>query len=207
MQALLSLLFVFAVLPLAGQQATKFKLEDVATIEVPNALELQSKDYQEKGREYYEKFNFYPVPGRAVFQQLGVNDLDRDALSLYVRIIHETRLGAEGDFPEVGVDPEVSDADIAEVNAGMKAQMMQTNAMGFELTRWIGTEMVILNGQHALHVAYERRMNSNPVVRVDRYSFFNNDRMQVLTLSYRLSETARWQPILESALNSYRIIR
>jgi len=50
-------------------------------------------------------------------------------------------------------------------------------------------------------------METNPVVRVDRYSFFNDDRLQVLTMSYRKSEAARWKQIHERALASYRVIR
>jgi hypothetical protein len=89
----------------------------------------------------------------------------------------------------------------------MKEQMMAPQPMGIKVTRWLGTKIVKLNGQYALHIAYERQMETNPVVRVDRYSFFNDDQMHVLTMSYRKAEETRWKHIHERALVSYRVIR
>jgi|AntRauTorckE5430_2_1112549.scaffolds.fasta_scaffold24246_2 hypothetical protein len=50
----LSFAFVFTVLPLASQQVTKFNLEQVATIEVSTAMELQNKTYRQKAQSYYQ---------------------------------------------------------------------------------------------------------------------------------------------------------
>jgi hypothetical protein len=207
MKLLLSLLFTFSSLLLASQAVPKFNLEEVATIEVPAAMELQDKAYQKDAQPYYDQYGFVPVPGRAVFQQSGVNERKKDALALYTRIIHETNREAKGDFPRLGVDPEVGPQDLKEIDEVMKEQMMAPQPMGIKVTRWLGTKIVKLNGQYALHIAYERQMETNPVVRVDRYSFFNDDQMHVLTMSYRKAEETRWKHIHERALVSYRVIR
>lgn len=207
MKFLLSLLFTFSSLFLASQEVAKYNLEEVATIEVPAAMELQSKAYQQAGKAFYDQFNFIPVAGRAVFQQAGVNELDKAAMALYTRVIHETNRGSRGDFPTAGTDPGFSLLDLQEIDESMKQPMMKPQPMGLRVTKWLGTKLVKLNGQYALHVAYERQMENNPVVRVDRYSFFNDDRLQVLTMSYRISEAARWKPIHERILDSYRIVR
>jgi hypothetical protein len=203
----LSFAFVFTILPLASQEVTKFNLEQVATIEVSTAMELQNKAYRQKAQSYYNKHNLVLAPGRAVFQQVGVNELQKEALALYARIIHETKRGDYGDFPQVGVDPEISAQDLADINEDIKDQMMAPQPMDVKVTKWIGTDIVKLNGQYALHIAYVRRMDTKPLVRVDRYSFFNNNRLQNLTLSYRLSEAERWKPVLAYALDSYRVSR
>ncbi|TXF86305.1 hypothetical protein FUA23_19495 [Neolewinella aurantiaca] len=207
MKSILSLFLITFPLLLACQTMPRFDLEGVATIEVSSAMELQNDAYRNAAKSYYDQHNFVPVPGRAVFQQSGVNERKQDALALYTRIIHETKRGAKGDFPRLGEDPEMSLQDIEEINAVMKEQMMAPQPMGIKITKWLGTNIVNLNGQYALHIAYERQMKSNPVVRVDRYSFFNDDLLQVLTMSYRKTEEDRWKKIHEQALASYRVVR
>jgi hypothetical protein len=53
MKLLLSLLFTFSSLLLASQAVPKFNLEEVATIEVPAAMELQDKAYQKDAQPYF----------------------------------------------------------------------------------------------------------------------------------------------------------
>jgi len=141
MKSTFSILLFICPLLLICQTVPKFNLEEVATIEVPTAMELQDKAYQKDAQPYYDQHGFVPVPGRAVFQQSGVNERKKEALALYARIIHETMRGNSGDFPSLGVDPEMGPQDLKEIDEMMRGQLKAQQAMGITVTKWLGTDI------------------------------------------------------------------
>ena len=191
---------------LCSQSVIKYNLTNAATIELPEDLEPQSKDYRVKGEAYKKLYGVELSDERIVFQQRGLNSGAKSAFDKYVRVIHEMVKGSSGDYPKHTEDPEFSSTDIDELNDYLKNQFSSNLGPNQKMVTWNKISVEKINDSYCMHISYVRQMGSNPKVQVDRYSFFNNDRINNLTLSYRLSEASQWENLLATALKSYKII-
>ena len=72
------------------------------------------------------------------------------------------------------------------------------------LIEWMPIEFKKINEMCVLHISFIRSgFNGN--VKVDEYSFFNNDLQHNLILSYRVNEEDYWKQDFEKILNSFTI--
>ena len=46
-------------------------------------------------------------------------------------------------------------------------------------------------------------MGDNPIVKVEKYNFFNSDEAVEITLSYRITESSIWKNDFEKAVNYF----
>jgi hypothetical protein len=198
---------------LTFSQSTDFdnyRILEVGSISIPNNMEIQSGNYKKISeiyqKEISKKFGYEVSDNRVVFQQKGVNDLDKQALATYVRVILETDIGNFGDYEKLSTKLIATPQEISDISKEYKTQMQQSFAgTGMQLITWYGVSIVTINGRTALKISYLRQLNDKPFVVVNMYRFQNNDRLHTLTLSYRQSDEATWKSLLTKIANSFII--
>jgi hypothetical protein len=209
MKKTISLAICILVTAISFSQSIEFdnyRILGVGSISIPNNLELQSGNYKKFSDGISEKLGYEVSDNRIIFQQKGLNDLAKQGFASYVRVIIETEIGNFGDYDKLSTKFTATPQEISEISKEFKSQAQQGFAgTGLKLRTWYGTSVVTLNGRTALKVSYLRQLNDQPYVLVNMYRFQNNDRLHTLTLSYRQSDEATWQPLLTKITNSFNI--
>jgi hypothetical protein len=198
---------------LSFSQSTDFenyRILEVGSISIPNNMEIQSGNYKKLSETYQKemskKFGFEVSDNRVVFQQKGLNELEKKGLASYARVILETEIGNYGDFEKLTTKFSATTQEISEISKELKSQIQQSfTGTGLKLINWYGVSIVSINGRTALKISYLRQLNDNPYVVVNMYRFQNNDRLHSLTLSYRQSDETTWKPLFTKIANSFTI--
>ncbi len=173
-------------------------------------MEIQSGEYKKYMDGFHEKhgklFGYEIYDNRVVFQQKGLNDLDEEGFKTYARVILETSIGNFGDFTKLETTLNVTQTELSEINRASKKQLMDSfSGTSLRLIKWYGVSFITVNGYAAVKMSYTRQAADKPNVVVDLYSFQNNDRIHVLTLSYRQSDELLWKPLFNDVLDSFTI--
>ena len=213
MKQIITLLTCILISTVSFSQSADFenyRILEVGSISIPNNMEIQSGNYK-KFSEIYEKgmskkFGYEISDNRIVFQQKGLNDLEKQGFASYVRVILETEIGNFGDFDKLTTKLTATPQEIADISKEVKSQMQQSFAgTGLKLITWYGVSIVTINGKTALKISYLRQLNDNPYVIVNMYRFQNNDRLHSLILSCRQSDETTWKPLFAKIANSFTI--
>jgi hypothetical protein len=192
-------------LPIVASNWERISVKDLGSFDLPPTMEVQSDKY----RVFFDKVNklrYYDTP-QLTAQPIGVNDLVKEGLEKYARVMIETDIGKFGDFEKLNFNiTEYTQADIAEMNNEFKQNIRQNlQQVNIKIIEWYPIKFETINGMSCIHISYKRQLNSNPHVLVHMYYFPNYDRMHTLTLSYRLSEVDYWKSDFAKILNSFRI--
>lgn len=188
-------------------QYTTYTIENVGSISITDEMELQGGSYREKVNDFLHSFSEYNIgyEDRIVFQPNGINSYDK-LNQTYARIIIETEYGYFDTL--TSTKPVVSVKEMRELNTMFKNQLIQGfKGTQLSLVEFYGVSLEKINNQVSLKISYTRRLNDNPLVRVDMYKFQNKDRMHTLTLSYRIDHQHRWKDKLTYSLNSFKIFK
>ena len=213
MKQVITLLTCILLSTVSFSQSTDFenyRILEVGSISIPNNMEIQSGNYKKFSEIYVKgmgkKFGYEISDNRIVFQQKGLNDLEKQGFASYVRVILETEIGNFGDFDKLTTKLTATPQEIADISKELKSQMQQSFAgTGLKLITWYGVSIVTVNGKTALKISYLRQLNDNPYVIVNMYRFQNNDRLHSLILSCRQSDETTWKPLFEKIANSFTI--
>lgn len=202
---------VFVAFSSFAQTSTEnYLLKNIGYISIPSSMEIQSGNYKKFAEKYQEeygkKFGYEVSDNRIVFQQKGLNNLDKSSFTSYARVILETTIGNFGDFEKLTTKLTATASELAELNTQLKTQIEQSFiGTGLKLISWYGASIATVNGRTALKISYLRQLNDNPYVTVSMYQFHNNDRMHQLTLSYRQQDADTWKTAYANILTSFKI--
>lgn len=213
MKQIIILLLCITVSLISFSQSTDFenyRILELGSISIPNNMEIQSGNYKKLAETYQKemskKFGYEVSDNRIVFQQKGLNELEKKGLASYVRVILETQIESYGSFEKLTKKLTATQQEISEMSTEFKNQFEQGFAgTGLKLITWYGVSIVTINGRNALKISYLRQLSDKPYVVVNIYRFQNNDRLHSLTLSYRQSDEATWKPLLTKVANSFSI--
>lgn len=180
-------------------------VKDVGNFDLPPSLEIQEGKYKKFVDEYRNLIGFEATQITA--QQKGLNDLDPTDFQKYARVILETEYGKPNDYEKLDFNiNEYSNSDIKDLNNDFLQQIRQNfDLASIKLIEWYPLKMEIINNMSCIHISYLRQLRENPYVFVNIYMFYNYDRVHVLTLSYRISETNYWKADFQKILYSFRI--
>lgn len=184
----------------------KINISGFGSFEFPSTMEIQKGLF----REYVNnglKDLFAIDSSQITFQQYGLNEGNNESFKRFARIILKTRFGAKGDFKKLDFkNDEIFEKQLKELNSTQMLEQKQKLEMaGGKLVDWIPAKYEIINGFSCVHICYSRQLNNNPIVMVNEYLFYNNDRFHSLTMSYRVSETEYWKSDYEGVLKSVKI--
>ena len=187
-----------------------YKIVNVGTISIPTNMEMQSASYK-KGSELFQaeqnkRLGNEIFDNRVVFQQKGLNNLEKQNFATYARVVLETNISNYGDFEKLNVQFSASASELKELNDQFREQVQDSFAgTGLRMIRWNGVSVTTVNGKSCIKTSYVRQLENRPFVIVNIYRFQNNDRMHTLTLSYSQDDETTWKPLFSNILNSFRI--
>lgn len=203
-------------------------IEGLGTIDIPNALEVQSDEYAQFAGRIWDEFSLTDetakkiekarrkeakaaadIPGtlpegqlgRVVLQPAGMNVFDPKATEHYFRIIIETDRANIGDVG--GLDDRL---DLSELELDEASKMFESSIppqFRNTVIEHYPAQVAKAGAADAVCVGYRRRGLRGPVV-VTKYMVQNYDRMHFLTISYRESEGTIWRQYVPAILSSLR---
>ena len=187
------------------QNWNRIYIKNSGNFDLPSTMEIQTGKYKQILNELYKRME-WDTP-QLVAQQKGLNDFSKGGFEKYARVMFETSLGSYGDYEKLNFNISTySQSDINELNNTFKQQIQESFiGTGLKLIEWYPTLIEKVNGMSCIHIRYKRQLQDKPVVLVNIYQVHNNDRMHILTLSYRLSEENYWKSDYETILKSFRI--
>jgi len=186
---------------------TTVNLKDVGTMQIPPTLEVQTTEYLNKLAELYKdkpdkltelrknttlalSFN------RVICQPKGINDSGKEptkeaksATVIFSIIQTKDRV------PTYGQPIGLNEAQIKEFGQITQESIMKNNTFlgnNMKFLKWVPMKSEIINGAECLHIAYERQVGNEPSEYVDRYIFFDKDKLYTLELSSRTTEKDYW---------------
>ena len=100
-------------------------IKDVGYFDLPPTMEVQKGKYKEF-IDITRKIQGFDAT-QLTAQQKGLNELGKDGLERYARVIVESEIGKSGDYEKLNFNiSEYTKADILELNAMLKHQMQQS---------------------------------------------------------------------------------
>lgn len=198
-QAITGLNIPYPLSPVASDM-TRHSINQIGSMDLPNSMELQSEaDMQ--SLEAYEEAVGVPVSNKNFF---SAKPKDNDK---YCRVIIESIPGNPGEYAKLTQNFTTTDAELATLSqqtmGPMRSQIEQVP--GNRMLDWMPPRVENINGMTAIVFNYRRQLADNPPVLVWEYRFQNYDRLIILTMSYRETEKAYWQPLLDRSLDTFRI--
>jgi len=180
-------------------------IKNVGNFDLPPTMEVQKGKYKEFADVIKKIKGFDASPLTA--QQKGLNEFSNEGYEKYARVMIQTTFGLPGDFLKLKFDTsELSQVDKYDMSSIYKQQIQQGFlGTGLKLIEWYPLKIEKINGMSCIHISYKRQLGDKPFVLVHMYSFHNNDRMHIFTLSYRLAEADYWKSDYEKILKSFRI--
>ena len=186
-------------------------IENVGSIDLPPTMEVQGGKYKEFSDNMLASRGFIDS-SQLIAQQRGLNEYNEQSKK-YARIMLKTDMGKYGDYEKLNFNiNNYTKTDIDELDTIFKKEMQQQLSEAsrldlgkLKLIEWYPLKLKRINGMSCFHISYIRQMNDNPLVIVDMYLFDNNDRVHILTMSYKLSEVESWKNDFTHVLDSFRI--
>lgn len=200
------LLFLFCVAVGFSQQSfSVYKVVNFGFISIPSNMEVQSGLYKKLAENFHllwGTIDYEILENRVVFQQKGVNE--GNGSDTYARIILETHLGKPGDYRPLNSTDEYTRAELNEIEDAFSDESFSNS--GIKIVTWNGVENYKVNGKYSsIRVSYVRQISDNPYVCVEILSIENNDRMHVLTFSYRIKDSIPWFSLFDKVKSSITI--
>ncbi|MBK6978853.1 MAG: hypothetical protein IPH28_18645 [Cytophagaceae bacterium] len=122
-----TLLTCILIATISFSQSTDFenyRIIEVGSISIPNNMEIQSGNFKKLSETYQKemskKFGYEVSDNRIVFQQKGLNDLEKQGFASYVRVILETEIGNFGDFDKLTNKLTATPQEISEISKEFK---------------------------------------------------------------------------------------
>lgn len=164
------------------------KVDNIAAFQMPPMMEIQTEEYRKLSHDP----NVHLAEGNLNCQQKGLNAMNEFGRSHYARILFRTG-PVKDKFPAYGQPLGFTDKDIKEFDAYLqKLNTEQLKKLQIQIIKWEPIKKDFVNGAECLHAYYTRQLKDKPVVGVDSYYFFNNDKLHTLIISSRLKENNFW---------------
>lgn len=184
-------------------KSTTFNYNDLYSIEIPNILELKQSELNNLEHLKDNTITVTTSSGNIIFQQKGVNDVEKTSLNKYCRIIIEY-------FPEDRNEPTYGCGDQIVVDKDVFYEINNTvekncEASGTPLIKLISVQPLSINDYPVLYYSYKRKgwEGKQPPVIVNVFRIFNLYESVTLTFSYRESEREEWKSIHDYIINTF----
>ena len=187
---------------------TTVKLKEIGTMQIFATLEVQSADYLKKLEESVknepeklaklQKENAMGLSfNNIVCQTKGINATGKEPAKeeKFAKVVFSI-IPVQTKVPTYGKPVGLNEAQIKEFGDITKESIMKNNEfLGTKLKflKWVPMKSEIVNGAECLHIAYERQLGNEPSVLVDRYIFFDKDRLYTFETAYRSTEKDYWR--------------
>lgn len=174
-------------------------------VTLPNKLELQASELNNVKQLGGAQVAIKTLSGHITFQQKGLNNNSKEALSRYVRVIIEY-FEEDRQDPIYGIgDKVVVDKDV--LYAVNEAAEANCRASRTPLIKIMSVEPLTINGFPTLYFSYKRKgWEGQPPVIVNVYRIFNRYESVTLTFSYREAERELWNSIHNNIIKNFTFL-
>lgn len=202
MRRLICTLWIFIAVSYSIAQNTQYIYNSKYKITLPNKLEVQASELNNIKQLGGSQVNVKTLSGHITFQQKGLNNNIKEALSRYVRVIIEY-FEEDRQDPTYGIgDKVVVDKDV--LYAVKEAAEANCKASKTPLIKIMSVEPLTINGFPTLYFSYKRKgWEGQPPVIVNVYRIFNRYESVTLTFSYREAERGQWGSINENIIKYF----
>jgi hypothetical protein len=181
-------------------------IKDIGSIRMPSTLEVQDGSFKDFIVEWYQSLGYEYESDLLVFQQKGLNSFEKESYQTYVRVMIKTVYGdPKESFGSSKNRLGFTTTQLKEIETELRKQIEDELAGYAKLSKWLSVKELVVNGMYCIFSAYQRQMAEKPIVQVERYIFYNTNRIHILTLSYRVNESAKWKPVLDKMRDSFTI--
>jgi hypothetical protein len=189
---------------------TVFEIKSVGKIAIPPTMELRDDNsyislVSDVVRDNYSVHKKIEITKpKLTFQPKGSDKLDKQALSKYSRILINYIKGEPGDFFKWNEEFDISSSEEKDLNEYFLEEVTAPmEAINMKLIKWYPLEFSSINGLSYIKQTFTRQMSDNPIVKVEKYTFFNYDESVSITISYRLSERDMWASDFDKVINYF----
>ena len=191
-----------------------YTIADIAEIEIPTTLELRDQDayISLKANHIRKRFREQGKlleQSAIVFQTSGTNEASEGEFEEYGRILIDYEFGQPGSFYKWNEDLEFFADMEEEFSQSLKEEVTSPMPqLNIKLIEWFPVEYSKKNeeGLSYFKTSYLRQMGSNPVIRTERYNFFNDSEAVTITLSYRVNESSIWTSDFQRVVDSFNFL-
>jgi curved DNA-binding protein CbpA len=188
----------------------KYILNNIGVINIPIEMEMQRGEYKETNKIVKDKINnkttHLNTHETTIFQQKGLNILDKKSFDTYSRVIIDTKVRKAGTFQKLTDTIHITKTELLELDDYFKNEVYENfKGTKINLIKWNKTEFLLVNGRPAIKTSYVRQFENNLYTEVEHYSFQNYDRLHSITLSYRQNDSLIWKPLFSKIIKSFKI--
>ena len=186
---------------------TTVNLKDIGTMQIPPTMEVQTSEYLKQLEASVQndpdklvkvqKENAMGLSFNAVIcQTKGINASGKEpGKDLKFAKVVFSIIPVQTKVPSYGKPIGLNEAQIKEFGDITKESIMKNNEFlgtNLKFLKWEPMKSEIINGAECLHIAYERQLGNEPSVLIDRYIFFDKDRLFTFETAYRSTEKEYW---------------
>lgn len=183
------------------------KIDYFGEISLPNEMEIQSGSFKEL-TDAYGKTILGNLENHQslVFQQKGLNAGDSISFKTYARVVINTYKGEKGTYKELSEKNNLTKEDIAFYNNNFDTQLKTIWPKANQ--KLISSNDVTIEKAGNFYCTkhnYIRQLGNSPQVFVEVYRFQNNDRVYLISFSYRTKDEKDWKPIMDGILKTIKL--
>ena len=214
-QKLKSKFIVFPLL-LLSLNLTSFKEKDevlkidyFGEINLPKEMEVQAGTFKEKN-DVYAKDLLGNLDNHQslVFQQKGLNSADSNSFKTYARVVVDTYKGKKETYKKLSQTNNLNNDDIGFYKNNFEIQVQ--NIWPRAKMKLIRSNEILISkvgNNYCTKHSYIRQLENSPPVFVEVFRIQNNDRVHLITFSYRIKDETQWKKVMEKILKSIKVIK
>ena len=183
------------------------KIDYFGEINLPDEMEIQAGELKNLTNAYGKTlFSNNEKHESLIFQQKGLNSSDANSFKTYARIVIDTYKSEKGTYKNLSESNNLNKDDIDFYLNNFQIQVQ--NVFPKMKMKLISTNETIISkiGKHfCTKHSFVRQLENSPPVFVEVIRVQNNDRVHLISFSYRIEDELRWKPIMQNVLQSIKI--
>lgn len=167
-------------------------------IKIPDCLEYQDRIMKKNVDHIHQQMGIN-YDDKVVFQRKGMNDAYLTVRQpSYEKVFYEMHLTEAETFKKLG--SAFTPSEITAYSNDILATMKSSNSI--LLLNWDKPYNVKIGNLSVLKISYVRQFTGNEAVKNTSYYIQDNDRLHIISLSYRVSQAEIWQSVMSKIILS-----
>lgn len=176
------------------------------SFQIPPTMELQS----ELNKEFQDSLIGPLLSDAIMVQQKGLNERESKAFDTFARIIIYPDAQSEVPGLKLGSNLRTffTQKDLDALSNILRKEFeisAPQNPLGdvIKIVSWGGTNIADVNNYTCLLTTFMRTVNDNPPAKVYAYTIYNSEKIHTITVSYRITDSDKWEGDLEKVINTF----
>ncbi len=184
-------------------------IDYLGKILLPEEMEIQAGQLKELTEAYAKDLHGNLDNHQSlVFQQKGLNSADSNSFKTYARVVVDTYKGKKETYKKLSQTNNLNNDDIEFYKNNFEIQVQ--NIWPRAKMKLIRSNEILIStvgNNYCTKHSYIRQLENSPPVFVEVFRIQNNDRVHLITFSYRIKDETQWKKVMEKILNSIKVIK